>query len=160
MTQRTSVQSMAGAVIALSAERPVTFDSAGYSDTGIDFTAIGHIEDHGSHGMQAQIIEFTPVDTAVVNKLKGSKNYGTKNLVIGYVPGDAGQILLETASESQNRYSAKITYPLGDGEATNEIHYLDVLVASKEIQDGTVNNVRRAAVSLAICRKPIVVAAT
>lgn len=160
MPARETIQSTAGALLYLSAERPVTFDSPGYSDTGIDFSLVGEVEDLGNHGMQAQIIEFTAVNDAVVQKLKGSKNYGNMNLMIGHVPSDAGQTIIAAASESQNRYSAKIVYPAGDGESTGEIHYLDVLVASREFQDGQANNVRRIAVALAVCRKPVEVAAT
>ncbi|MBK8916358.1 MAG: hypothetical protein IPM64_17475 [Phycisphaerales bacterium] len=160
MTVRTNVQSLKGAALALSATRPATFDAAGYSDTDIAWSTIGEVENYGNHGMQAQIITFTNVADAVVQKLKGSKDYGTMALTIGHVPGDAGQALAATASESQNRYSARITYPLGDGEVTQEIHYLDVLVASREFQDGEVNSVRKLAVALAICKQPVEVAAT
>ncbi len=162
MTARTNVQSMSGATLSISASRPATFDAAGYLDTDvvISWTTIGEIENFGNHGMNAQIIEFTNVADAIVQKLKGSKNYGTMQLMIGNVPGNAGQVLLASASESQNRYSARIVYPLGDGEVSAEAHYLDVLVASREIQDGAVNDVRKLAVALAICRKPVEVAAT
>jgi len=160
MTARSNVQSMAGTVLALSATRPDTFDAAGYTSTDIIWTSIGQVENFGNHGMTAQIIEFTAVADAVVQKLKGSKNYGTMSMMLGAVPGDAGQVLVEAAAESSNRYSAKLTYPLGDGEITAEVHYLDVLVASKENQDGAVNDVRKLAVALAVCKKPVVVAAT
>lgn len=160
MTQRTDVQSLEGATLSLSAELPVTYDSAGYTDTGIDWTVIGQVENYGNHGMTANVPTFTPVDTGVVTKMKGSKDYGNMTLMIGNVPSDAGQILVATASESKNRYSAKIIYPLGDGEVTPETHYLDVLVTKREFQDGAVNDVRKLGVDLAICRKPVEVAAT
>lgn len=160
MTARSNIQSQSGATLAISANRPVTFDAIGYADTDLTWSTVGEVEDFGNHGMQAQIIEFTAVADAIVQKLKGSKNYGTMQLMIGNVPGNVGQTLIATASESQNRYSARITYPLGDGEVTAEVHYLDVLVASREFQDGAVNSVRKLAVALAICKKPIEVAAT
>ena len=97
---------------------------------------------------------------AIVQKLKGSKDYGTMNLVLGNVPANAGQVLLATASESNNRYSARLTYPLGNGEVTPEIHYLDVLVVSRSFTDGDVNAVRKVAVGLALCKKPVEVSAT
>jgi hypothetical protein len=160
MTARSNIQSLAGALIALSATRPETFDAVGYQSTDLLFTEIGEVENFGNHGLTATITEFTAVGDAIVQKIKGSKNYGTMSMMAGYVPGNAGQVLLEAAAESTNRYSCKITYPLGDGEVTPEIHYLDVLVAKKENQDGSVNDVRKLAVDLAICKKPVVVAAT
>ena len=96
MSARTNIQSMTGALLSISAERPVTFDSAGYSDTGIDWTVIGTIETFGNHGMQAQEINFTAIEDAVVQKLKGSKNYGTMSMTLGNIPSDAGQTLLQT----------------------------------------------------------------
>lgn len=162
MTARTNVQSMTGAALALSASRPATFDATGYLDTDvvISWTTVGEIENFGEHGMQAQVLTFTNVADAIIQKLKGSKDYGTMNLVLGNVPSDAGQALLATASESQNRYSARILYPLGDGEVTPAAHYLDVLVVSRNFQDGDANAVRKIAVGLALCKKPVEVAAT
>lgn len=160
MSERTIIQSMAGATLALSATLPVTYDAAGYADTDIVWTTVGEVENFGNHGMTAQIMEFTAVDDAVVQKLKGSKNYGTMQLVLGNIASDTGQDLIATASESTNRYSAKITYPLGQSEATPEVHYLEVLVASREFVDGGANDIRRINVALAVCRKPIEVAAT
>lgn len=153
MTAPTTVQSMSGATLALSASLPATYDAAGYGATGMVYTAIGNIEQFGAHGVTANVMKFTPVDTAVVSKVKGSKDYGNATYTLGNVPSDAGQTLLNTASESNNRYSAKLTYPSG------EIHYLDVLVTKFEYADGTVDTVQKVAVMLEICRKPVVVAA-
>jgi len=160
MTARTNIQSLTGAILQISAQRPATFDSAGYVDSLITWTTVGTIENHGSHGMQAQIIEFTAVEDGVVQKLKGSKNYGTKSMTLGNIPSDAGQVLMATASESNNRYSVRVIYPLGDGEVTNAVHYMDVLVSSREFQDGIANDVRKLAVALALCRKQVEVNAT
>ena len=153
MPGRTVVQSISGATLAISATLPATYDQAGYESTDLVYTAIGEIENYGNHGVTATITEFVQVDTAVVAKIKGSKNYGMMALAVGSIPGDAGQAILETAAESNSHYSCKLSYPDG------EVHYLDVLVAKKEYQDGSVNDVSRLAVDLAICRKPVVVAA-
>ncbi len=160
MAERTSIQTLSGATLAISASLPATYDASGYGATGITYTLVGEIEDFGSHGVRKNIVEFTNVADSVVQKLAGAKNYGTKSLMLGNVPSNAGQDIIETAVESTAHYSVKVTYPLGAGESTNEIHYLDVLVASREYQDGSVDGVRKLAVDLAICRKPVVVAAT
>ena len=152
MVQRTVVNSTAGATLAISATLPATYDAAGYGATAITYTAVGEVENYGQHGMTAAVTEFTPVDTAVVTKVKGSKNYGTKSLTIGSIPGNAGQVILAAASESNARYSVKITYP------DTSIHYLDVLVSKYDQVDGAVNDVQKLTVDLAICRKPVIVA--
>jgi len=153
MTAPTTVQSLSGATLAISASLPATYDQAGYGATTMTYTLIGAIENYGNHGVTATIATFTPVDTAVVTKIKGSKDYGTMNLSLGSIPSDAGQALLDAASESTSRYSAKLTYPSG------AIHYLDVLVSKAEFVDGQVNDVQKRNIDLAICRKPVVVPA-
>jgi len=162
MAEGTVLQSLAGAVIAISAETPPSgvYDAAGYADTGIDWTPIGKVETYGEHGGQAQINTFTPVDTAVIEKFKGSKDYGQMAVVLGHLPSDAGQDIVAAAFESQNRYSLRITYPLRAGESANEKHYLDVLVSSFRYSDGDANAIRKLNVSFDVCRAPVVVAAT
>jgi len=152
MSERTVIESMAGATLAISASLPATYDAAGYQDTDIIYTAVGEVENYGNHGMTAAVSEFTPVDTAVVAKVKGSKNYGSMQITLGCLPSDTGQDLIEAASESNNHYSVRITYP------DTSIHYLDVLVSKFENVDGSVNAVRKISVQFEVCRKPIVVA--
>lgn len=154
MTARTSVQSIGGATLAISASLPATYDAAGYAATTITYTAIGKIDNYGNHGVKANIATHTPIDTQVVTKIKGSKDYGSMQLSIGSIPTDAGQVILLAASESNNHYSAKLTYPDG------EIHYLDVLVSSFEYKDGSVNDISGLQVNLEVCKKPVVVAAS
>lgn len=143
---------MAGATLAISATLPATYDSAGYGATGITYTAVGQIENYGEHGVEANVNTFTPVDTAVTAKFKGSKNYGALNLTLGCLPSDAGQDVLEAGAESANHYSVKITYP------DTSVHYLDVLVTKFKWMDGGVNDIQKLSVSLEVCRKPVVVA--
>jgi hypothetical protein len=152
MTQRTVVEGLSGAVLSVSASLPATSDAAGYAATTVVFTAVGDVENYGNHGVTAALTEFTPVETAVVTKIKGSKNYGTMSLSIGNIPGNAGQAILKTASESTSRYSAKITYP------DTVIHYIEVLISKFEYVDGAVNDVQKINVDLAICRVPVIVA--
>jgi hypothetical protein len=149
MTARTVVEALAGATIALSATIPATYDAAGYGSTDVVWTLLGEVENYGNHGVTAKIIEFTPVDTSVVTKMKGSKNYGTMGMMMGDLPSDAGQILVKAAAESNNHYSARITY--NDGT----VHYLDVIVAKAEKQDGSVDDVEKLSVEFAICRRPV-----
>jgi hypothetical protein len=150
--QRTDIESIAGAIIGISAQLPATFDAAGYDASAMLFTTVGKVESIGNHGMAATVTKFTPIDTATVNKIKGSKDYGTMSLSMGSVPGDAGQVLLKTASENGSiHYSIELRYPDG------EFHYLDVLVTKFEYADGTVNDVQKVNVDLEICRKPVII---
>jgi len=152
MVQRTIINSAAGATLAISASLPATYDASGYAATTITYTAVGQVENFGNHGVTATVTEFTPVDTSVVTKVKGSKNYGTMSMTLGSIPGDAGQIILKAASESSNRYSVKITYP------DTSIHYMDILVSKYEQTDGAVNDIQKITCDLAVCRAPVIVA--
>lgn len=153
MAENTVPVSLTGAVLSISATLPDTYDAAGYASTDIVWSPIGEVENFGNHGGTKTITEFTPVDTGIVTKIAGSKNYGTMTLMMASIPTDAGQVILDSAFESNNHYSGKLAYPSG------RIHYLDVLVAKNENQDGAANDVQKLAVDLALCRKPIKVAA-
>lgn len=153
MPARSVVEALAGATLAISATLPAAYTQVEYESTDLVFTAVGEIENYGNHGVTATVTEFTPVDTATVAKVKGSKNYGTMQLTIGNLPSDAGQVIVRAASESNNHYSVKITYPDGI------VHYLDVIVSKFEYIDGAVNDVQRIAVEFAVCRRPVEVAA-
>lgn len=152
MAQRTVINSLAGATLAISASIPATYDASGYGATTQIYTAVGEIENFGNHGMSATVTEFTPVDTSTVAKVKGSKNYGMMTTSMADLPSNAGQVILKTASESNAHYSVKITYQ------DTSIHYLDVLVSKLEYQNGAVNDVMKLAVDFAICRVPVIVA--
>ncbi len=152
MTAPTTVQSMAGATLAISAALPATFDATGYAAVAA-YTPIGEVEDYGDHGLTRSVTKFTPVDTAVVAKRPGSKDYGEMSLKIGNVPSDAGQVIMRAAVESNNPHAFQLTYPSG------EIHYISALVTSFVNSDGTVDNIQRVSVKLDLDRKPVIVAA-
>ena len=154
MSAPTTVQSLAGATLAVSNALPATFDAAGYAASSMVYTPVGEVEDYGDHGLTRSVTKFTPVDTAVVAKRPGAKDYGEMNLKIGNVPSDAGQAILRTAVESNNPRAFKMTYPSG------EVHYLSALVTSFVNVDGTVDNVQRVTVKLDLDKAPVIVAAT
>lgn len=151
MAQRINIQSLSGARIGISAVLPATYDIAGYDVSSLIFTPLGQVETYGNHGMTANVSTFTPVDTATVAKVKGSKDYGTMSLSLANLPSDAGQAILKLASESNNHYSVEVRYQ------DDEYHYLDVIVTKLEYVDGGVNDVQKINVDFAICRKPVII---
>lgn len=159
MAQGTNIQTLLGATLSITATLPATYDAAGYGAT-ISWTLIGQVENYGNYGGASNVVKFIPVDTGTVNKQKGSTDYGSMSLMMASLPSDVGQILLNTAFGSTAHYSIKLIYPLRTGEATHEIHYMDALIAKREFQDGTVDNIMKLAIDLEICRAPVIVAAT
>lgn len=111
-----SVQTVAGAVISLSASIPATFDSTGYAAV---FTAspgpvtVGEITDAGQHGRVYNVVTHNPIGSRGTQKFKGSFNEGQKVLTIGIDDDDAGQSLAITALDSDNDYSFKVLYQDG-----------------------------------------------
>ena len=105
-------QTAAGSSLAISASAPVTQDAAGYA--ALTFTDIGQVEKLGSFGASFAKAEFQPLRGAK-QKYKGSADFGAIQPSIAIDSADAGQALLQTASddETQKLYSFCVTYPDG-----------------------------------------------
>ena len=73
MTSRSTIQSLQGARLYISAGRPDTFDQAGYESTDVVFTEIGEVENYGNHGVTATITNFVAVDDGVANPRHGTQ---------------------------------------------------------------------------------------
>ncbi len=157
MAAPTDIQTLAGATLAVSATEPATFDAAGFGSTAMTYTAIGKIEDFGQHGLTRAVQKLTPVDTGVVIKRTGSKDYGNMTLKIGRLASDGGQVILKAASESNNPYAFKLSYA---GGTTPEIHYLNGVISSFVYNDGTVDTIETITVVLELDHAPVIVAAT
>jgi hypothetical protein len=133
---------VAGTTISISAASPATFDVAGYE--ALTFTAIGSIDDGGSHGRTYAEVTFNPIASRGTQKFKGSFNEGNKTLSIGYNSDDAGMALLKTALDDDADYSFEVAYPDGD------IDYFQAKVMSLVKATGGVDTIRMATVELAI----------
>lgn len=102
----------AGTGIAISAALPATSDAAGYA--ALTHTEIGGPDQLGTIGATTNKVEFQPLKGAK-QKHKGSTDYGSLQPSIALDSTDAGQVLLQTASDPSNNalYSFKVTYPDG-----------------------------------------------
>ena len=113
MTVRTS----AGTTLRVTATAPATFDAAGY---GTLFGAspapalVGEITDLGEFGREFALVTHMPVGSRGTQKFKGSFNEGTMNLSLGLDTDDAGQIIMKTASLSDDDYYFQVTTQNGD----------------------------------------------
>ena len=107
-------QTAAGSSLALSAMLPSSFDAAGY--VALTYVEIGQVEKLGSFGASFAKVEFQGLKGAK-QKFKGSADFGALQPSIALDALDAGQILLQTASddETQKLYSFRVTLP--DGSA-------------------------------------------
>lgn len=96
---------------------PATNDTAGF-DTLFDGTEtkIGEVTAVTGLGGTAQVINFTPLETGVIEKYLGSIDYNNTTIAFGKDFTDAGQVLLTSAFDGANAravHSFRITTPEG-----------------------------------------------
>jgi hypothetical protein len=115
-----STQSNSGTLFALSAAAPATYNAAGFA--ALTFANIGEVKTGGDFGKTFQVITSQVLSRRGTTKKKGTFDAGSLNLSMELDPDDAGQVLAETAVDSDDDYSVKIT--LQDGT----IYYLRGLV--------------------------------
>jgi len=143
--------SNAGSKFYISADLPATEDQAGYE--ALTFTQVGEVTDFGTIGAETNLVSYTPVDTAIVNKRKGSVNYGTESVSVVLDEDDPGQLIFEEAAESPNLYSMKIEK--SDGSA----RYYQALVMGYPETLGTVDDMIMVTVPIEVSTKITKVAA-
>lgn len=105
------INSTAGTTIGISSAAPATFDATGYA--ALTYTNIGEVTNLGALGRTYAEITHKPIANRAVKKRKGSYDEGKIPLTFAIDEDDAGQTLLQTASEDDDDYYFKITYQSG-----------------------------------------------
>lgn len=143
-------QTAAGASLSIStvAGPPATFTEAGYS--ALVYTEIGEITNIGEFGKEFALVTHQPLATRGVKKGKGSYNHGTLSPTLAVDNDDAGQVLLQTALESDESYAFLVT--LQDGSE----YYLMGKTMSFKTTVGTVDDVVIASPTIEVDSDPIV----
>lgn len=142
MAVTTSVFTVAGTTVGITASTPATFDAVGYA--ALTFTNVGNIEDGGSHGRTYAEVTFSPIDSRGTQKFKGSFNEGNKTLSVGLNSDDAGMIILKSALNSDADFSFKVLYQNGD------VDYFRAKVMSLSKATAGVDSIVMASIELAI----------
>ena len=138
------VETSAGTAIAIAAEQPLTFDAAGYADTGMDWIDIAEITDGGEFGREYAEVTHMPLSSRGVQKFKGSYNPGELVLQLADDADDPGQVICEAALISDTDHSFRITHPGGD------IAYFQGKVRSFKHTVGGVDSMRGATITVGI----------
>ena len=131
-----NVQISQGTTIGVAAAVPATEDIVGYA--ALTFVEVGEVLNYGSSGGTAQVATFTPVNSGVVNKRKGSKNYGTMALKLASDIADAGQLLLQAGFDGvdeQTIHSFELTDNAGN------IDYFMGVISSFSTERGDANTI-------------------
>lgn len=104
-----------GTEYSVSAALPATYDEAGFD--ALTFTVVAEVISIPSVGPVFEQVDHKALDRRNVVKRKGSVDYGSTDLGLGWSPTDAGQVLLIAGADGANVdsvYSHKIAYPTGD----------------------------------------------
>lgn len=130
------VMTAAGAVLAMRAGQPATFNAAGYGALSANgWTPVGEITNLGEFGRVYNTVKHNPIGTRGTVKKKGSFDEGTMDLRLGLDTDDAGQILAKTALTSDNDYSFKLTMQNGD------VYYFQAQVTRFKVTVGGVDDI-------------------
>jgi hypothetical protein len=124
------------------------------------YTAVKGIEDLGEFGDEAEEIKFSTIEDARVRKLKGVRDAGKMDLVVGFDALDPGQVKLRQALASDLAFNFHIT--LNDAPTTNGTpteYFFKGKVMSARTMAGKVNDVVRQKVSISIDSEPLIVPA-
>jgi len=141
-----------GLEISVSAAVPATYNKAGYE--ALSWTVVSEAESVPEFGGDAQIAEFIPLATGVVDKAKGSINYGSTTLPLRRKITDAGQVALASGFDGVNRnvvHSIKLSHP--DHGAL----YFTCVIGSFTYNPGDANSFNLGSVRFDIKTKPVAV---
>lgn len=137
-----AVKTSAGTVLRVSSGVPATFNAAGYA--ALTYTTVGEIVDLGEFGRSYALVTHNPIDNRGTVKAKGSFNEGQLALQLGLDTDDAGQIILKSASTSDNNYAFKVTDQKGD------VYYFQAQVMEFKVGLGSVDQITKASCNLEI----------
>ena len=101
-----NVVSGSGSKLFVCATLPATHDQAGFE--ALTWTLVTEVTEIGEYGREYESIDHAPIDTRIVETIKGNYREGGLPLSIGSVPADAGQGILLAASEADTDISFKI----------------------------------------------------
>lgn len=138
----------AGSTISLSAGAPATYDAAGFAL--LTFTALGEVVSVGDRGRTYTDVSYNSLAERGTLHRKGSYDEPETPFEIGVDRTDAGQILMKTASTSDDEYAFKIEYSNG------EIDYFQGLVFSFVTNGGDSDTMRMATSNIRISRSGVV----
>lgn len=117
----------------------------------LTYVEIGEVEDYGEIGDESSAVTFAAVGDARVRKLKGARDAGTMQLIVGKDALDPGQAALKAAEKTKFEYAFKIVLAdAPDEDYTDTTYYFRALVMSQRDRLGTNDNVLRTVFNLGI----------
>ena len=145
--------------ISTTSTAPATYDSTGYA--ALTYSEIGSIESISGFGDESTEVTFDELGDGRTKKLKGQRNSGNMELMMGLDDEDAGQGYVRTAeaNNTTNDWHFKVEVPNSLGVA-NAIRYFSGKVMSVRETYDTANNVIKLNTTVGINTPIVVVDAT
>jgi hypothetical protein len=132
---------------------PATTQSEFEADTYIE---IEEVESLGEFGDESADVTFTALKDGRTRHLKGPRDAGTKELVVGRDPLDPGQNALIAAEATKFEYNFKVIAADAASELyTDSVFYYRAKVMSGRVNAGAADNVVRRNFNLGIQTKPL-----
>jgi len=139
-----------GTELHIAVGEPATFDVAGYA--ALSYTEVGEVGSIPEFGGTAQVAEFIPIKTGVVDKRRGSINYGSSDISLGNDFSDTGQAALQSGFDGANAgkiHSVKLV------NANIGVVYFTAVITSFRLNFNDANSITMAGVTLEIITKPV-----
>lgn len=150
----------AGSKISIGTTTEATTQTEYESDT---YTQIGVVEDLGEFGDQYNVVTFTSLADARVQKRKGSADAGDMTVTVAFDGSDAGQQALKDALDDTGALPYNVKVELNDAVTsggTPTVFYFSAFISSRRVQVGTTDDVVRGSINFGITTSVIEVEAT
>lgn len=161
MSCESTAYTNSGSKVYVSLVNPSTYDQTGFE--ALTWLEVKPVSNIGDFGGESNLVTFDPVGTGVVNKHKGSVNYGAMTLDCARDPDDVGQAALLTAGA--NSYKSDIAFKIAhndtpSGGSTPTTQYFQAKVMNeKPTSMGGVNDIVSATYNVEVNCEIIEVAA-
>lgn len=109
-------------------------DAAAYQ--ALTYIAIGEIESIGSFGDTSNEVTFASLSDGRMRRMKGTRDAGTLDLVMGIDYGDTGQAALLAAEKTDYNYAFKVVFnDAPDGGTPSERYFIAQVGSASEQVD-------------------------
>jgi hypothetical protein len=103
-----------GVTVSVSADAPPTYDAAGFADAAVTYTVVGQVTNFPDRGRVYTDVAYNSLAVRGTRHIKGTFDEPEVPIEIGVDRLDAGQVILKTASDSDNSFTFKFLYSSGE----------------------------------------------
>ena len=148
-----------GPAMAFSGTDLVAGDFPSSGEGAITWTEIKGHTDLGSAGDTSELVTSNQIGIRRTRKAKGSRNAGSKTIVMDFDPADPGQIALLAAEKTDDSYAFRMVFADAPAGGTPSERFFIAFVMSHEEQLGEANNAVKISATLELDSNIVRVAA-